>query len=178
MQPRSPRSPRSPATGQRLPVAVVANIGSAREAEAAAAAGADGIGLVRTELLFLGRSMPPSVAEQRAVYRRIRGAARPARRLPHARRRRRQARRLAAREPEANPALGVRGHPLGLRRSALLDDQLRALLEAAAGERAWIMLPMVATVEEVAAARERLEAVRPTRRRGRRPVATGSASGS
>src|SRR5688572_26576637 len=61
-------------SGRRLPVAIAANIGSAHEAELAAAAGADAIGLVRTELLFLGRSAPPSVAEQASVYRRIRAA--------------------------------------------------------------------------------------------------------
>ena len=50
---------------------IVANVASALEAEAAVRAGADGIGLVRTELLFLGRSTPPSVGEQRATYARI-----------------------------------------------------------------------------------------------------------
>ncbi len=88
----------APATGPgsfpdavELPVTLEANVGSVREAEAAAAAGALGIGLVRTELLFLGRSTAPGLEEQRALYRRI--AARPARtagRLPDARHRRRQ----------------------------------------------------------------------------------------
>ena len=55
----------------RPSVSVVANVASALEAEAAARAGADGIGLVRTELLFLGRSTPPSVGEQRTTYGRI-----------------------------------------------------------------------------------------------------------
>ena len=49
-------------------IAVSANVGSVLEATAAARAGAAGIGLVRTELLFLGRATPPSVAEQRATY--------------------------------------------------------------------------------------------------------------
>ena len=61
---------------------------------------------------------------------------------------------------EANPALGVRGLRLGLRRPDLLDDQFAALLEAAAGRELRVMLPMVATREEVDAARERLETVR------------------
>ena len=52
-------------------VRVVANVASALEAEAAVRAGAEGIGLVRTELLFLGRSTPPTVGEQRATYARI-----------------------------------------------------------------------------------------------------------
>ena len=143
-----------------LAVAITANVASDREAEAAKLAGADGIGLVRTELLFLGRHAPPTIAEQRAAYRRIRtamqgrpivfrtldvGGDKPAAWQP---------------EAEANPALGVRGLRLGLRRPALLEDQLTALLEAAAGEELRVMLPMVSTREEIDAARDRLEFVR------------------
>jgi phosphoenolpyruvate-protein phosphotransferase len=148
------------ATSDRaLGVAITANVASAREAEAANLAGADGIGLVRTELLFLGRHAPPTVAEQRSAYRRIR-VAMPGRPIVF--------RTLdvggdkpAAWQPEtgANPALGVRGLRLGLRRPALLDEQLTALLEAAAGEELRVMLPMVSTREEIDRARERLEAV-------------------
>lgn len=142
-----------------LPVRVEANVGSVREAEMAAAAGADGIGLVRTELLFLGRSSPPSLAEQRTVYRRIRaamgdrpvvfrtldvGGDKPAGYL--------------AGEPEMNPALGVRGLRLGLAHPATLETQLRALLEADPDGRLRVLLPMVATVEEVEAARRAIDA--------------------
>lgn len=143
-----------------LGVAITANVGSAREAEAARLAGADGIGLVRTELLFLGRHAPPSAAEQRAAYRQIR-AAMPGRPIVF--------RTLdvggdkpAAWQPEteANPALGVRGLRLGLRWPALLDDQLTALLEAAAGEELRVMLPMVSAREEIDRARDRLDVVR------------------
>jgi phosphoenolpyruvate-protein phosphotransferase len=148
------------AADRTLPVAIMANVASPREAEAARLAGADGIGLVRTELLFLGRHAPPSVAEQRAGYRGIRaampgkpivfrtldvGGDKPAAWQP---------------ETEANPALGVRGLRLGLRRPSLLDDQLTALLEAAAGEELRVMLPMVSTREEIDQARDRLEVVR------------------
>ena len=141
-------------------VAVSANVGSVLEAEAAARAGAAGIGLVRTELLFLGRTAPPSVAEQRATYARIRdafpdlpvvfrtldvGGDKPAA--------------WQADHPEANPALGLRGVRLGLERPVLLDDQLTALLEAATGGEIRIMLPMVATVEEVRAVRWRLDPI-------------------
>jgi multiphosphoryl transfer protein len=138
-----------------LAVTLEANVGSVREAEAAAAAGAAGIGLVRTELLFLGRSAPPGLEEQRALYRRIAaclpgrpvvfrtldiGGDKPASYLPA--------------EAEMNPALGVRGLRLGFSRPDLFDTQLRALLEAAPGSPLRLLLPMVATVEEVAAARE------------------------
>jgi phosphocarrier protein FPr len=141
-------------------VAVTANVSSALEAAAAAAAGADGIGLVRTELLFLGRHTPPTVDEQRATYARIRaalgdrpvvfrtldvGGDKPAS--------------WGGGTPEANPALGVRGVRLGLAQPALLDDQLRALVEASPGVELRVMLPMVSTVEEVVAVRARLDAI-------------------
>jgi phosphocarrier protein FPr len=155
-----------------LGVSVIANVGSVREAEAAAAAGAEGLGLVRTELLFLGRSVAPGLEEQRAVYRRI------ARALP--------GRAVVFRtldiggdkpaswlagEPEMNPALGVRGLRLGLRRAELLQTQLRALLEADTGSPLRILLPMVATVEEVAAARRAIDAAIATSKRAGAEVA-------
>ena len=117
-----------PRTDGEVTVTVSANVGSVLEADAALQAGASGIGLVRTELLFLGRRTPPSTAEQRNVYARIRErmGARPVvfRTLdvggdkPAA---------WQTDRPEANPALGVRGVRLGLARPDLLDDQLRAL---------------------------------------------------
>jgi len=141
-------------------IAITANVGSVLEAEAAAREGADGIGLVRTELLFLSRTTPPSIAEQRHLYKGIRAAIgqRPAvfRTLdvggdkPAA---------WQADRPEANPALGVRGVRLGLARPNLLDDQLVALLQAADGAETRIMLPMVATAAEVAEVRRRLDAL-------------------
>jgi phosphoenolpyruvate-protein kinase (PTS system EI component) len=140
-------------------VAIAANVGSAHEAESARVAGADGIGLVRTELLFLGRHAPPTVAEQRAAYRAIL-AAMPERPVVF--------RTLdvggdkpAAWQPgtDANPALGVRGLRLGLRRPELLDDQLTALVEAAGEGDLSVMLPMVSTREELDLARERLDGV-------------------
>ena len=144
-------------------MSIVANVASALEAEAAVRAGAEGIGLVRTELLFLGRSTPPTVGEQRSTYARILevmgdrpvvfrtldvGGDKPAE--WHS----------AGAEAEANPALGVRGLRLGLRRPDLLDDQFSALLQAAAGRELRVMLPMVTTREEVDEARGRLDAVR------------------
>jgi phosphoenolpyruvate-protein phosphotransferase len=144
----------------RLAVRVEANVASLREAEQAAAAGADGIGLVRTELLFLGRSVPPGLAEQRDLYRRIGRAMgqRPVafrtldvggdKQVPY----------LDA-ERESNPALGVRGVRLSLRRADLFETQLAALLEASAGRSLRVMFPMVATREELDAAREMLDTV-------------------
>jgi phosphocarrier protein FPr len=138
----------------------VANVSSPLEAAAAAAAGSDGIGLVRTELLFLGRNTPPTVDEQRATYARIRaplddrpivfrtldiGGDKPA---P-----------WQTGPPEANPALGIRGIRLSQREPGLLDDQLRALVEAAGDSELRVMVPMVAAREELDAVRARLDRV-------------------
>jgi phosphoenolpyruvate-protein phosphotransferase len=141
-----------------LPVVIEGNAGSVREVDQAAAAGAHGIGLLRTELLFLGRSNPPGLDEQRALYGRIR-AAMPAgpvvfRTLD-----------IGGDKPagygpagiEANPALGVRGVRLGLRHPELLEVQLRALLECAPDLPLHVMFPMVATLEEVLLARAALD---------------------
>jgi phosphocarrier protein FPr len=157
----------------RSPVRVAANVGSEHEAALASAAGARAIGLVRTELLFLGRSAPPSIAEQTAMYRRILAAfgVGPDRKVvfrtldvggdkPAA---------WQASGPEPNPALGVRGLRLGLSRPELLDDQLSALVAAAGGEALSVMLPMVTVPTEVVAVRARLE-----RLAGSAPVRLGA----
>jgi len=156
-----------------LGIRIEANVGSVAEAEQAARAGADGIGLVRTELIFLGRTIAPGVNEQRAIYRRILdamggrpvifrtldiGGDKPAG--------------FEAGGPEANPALGVRGIRLGLRRPELLETQLRALLEAAAGGELRIMLPMVATLDEVRAGRAALQRAGESARRAGAPIAS------
>jgi phosphocarrier protein FPr len=140
-----------------LPVIIEGNAGSVREVEQAAAAGAHGIGLLRTELLFLGRTVAPGLDEQRALYRQIRtamssgsvvyrtldvGGDKPAGYGPPI--------------VEANPALGLRGVRLGLRHPDLLQVQLRALLESSPELPLHVMFPMVATLEEVLLARTAL----------------------
>lgn len=139
------------ADGTRVPL--LANVGGAPDAGSAAAARAEGIGLFRTEFCFLDRTEAPSIGEQVEAYRGVlrafpgrkvvvrtldAGSDKP---LP-----------FANDEDEDNPALGVRGLRLSRRRPALLDDQLRALAEAAAAESAEVevMAPMVATVDEAA----------------------------
>jgi phosphoenolpyruvate-protein phosphotransferase len=156
-----------------LGIRIEANVGSVIEAEQAARAGADGIGLVRTELFFLGRTVAPGLNEQRAIYRRILdtmgdrpvvfrtldiGGDKPAGFEPG--------------ETEANPALGVRGIRLGLRRPEILEGQLRALLEAAAGRELRVLLPMVATLDEVRAGRAALERAAASARAAGATVAT------
>jgi multiphosphoryl transfer protein len=140
-------------------IEVAANIGSVAEAAAAVSAGADGVGLLRTEFLFLGRDAAPDEAEQEATYRSIAEAM--------------GGRRLVVRtldiggdkpvpfapQPrEANPFLGVRGLRLGLRRADLLATQLRAIARVAADHRISVMFPMVTTVAELLAARAMLDA--------------------
>jgi multiphosphoryl transfer protein len=156
-----------------LPVRLEANVASVREAEAAAEAGADGIGLVRTELLFLGRSSPPGLDEQRSLYRRIAramagrpvvfrtldiGGDKPASYLPG--------------EGEMNPALGVRGLRQSLAMPELFETQLRAFLEADPDLPLRMMLPMVATVEEVEAARRAVERAAAASRAAGNPVSS------
>lgn len=151
-----------------LPVAIECNAGSVREVEEAAAAGAHGIGLLRTELLFLGRTIPPGLDEQRTLYGRIR-AAMPGGCVVY------RTLDVGGDKPagygpafvEANPALGVRGVRLGLRHPELFEVQLRALLESAPDGELHVMFPMVATLEEVFSARAALEqAARASREAG------------
>jgi len=132
-------------------VEVGCNAASVEDARHAATAGADGIGLLRSEFLFLGSDRLPTEEEQVAMLEQVMaamggrpvilrtldvGADKPLPALPQ--------------PPEANPALGVRGLRLQLlRRPDLLLDQLRAALRVAAGHPLRLMFPMVSTVDEV-----------------------------
>jgi multiphosphoryl transfer protein len=139
------------ADGTRIEVA--ANAGSPEDVRHAVEAGADGIGLLRTEFLFLDAPSMPTEAEQAAVYADLAGvlAGRPMivrtmdvgadKPLPY-----------LPRDAEPNPALGQRGLRLGLARTDVLLPQLRAVLRVAASHPLKLMFPMVATEEEVRAA--------------------------
>jgi phosphoenolpyruvate-protein phosphotransferase len=142
---------------------VAANLAAAAEVEAAVAAGADGVGLLRSEFLFLASDTLPSEDEQEAVYRTVAealagrpltlrtldaGADKPLPGLP-----------LPA---EANPFLGVRGIRLGLRHPEVLATQLRAALRVAADHPLRLLFPMVATLDELLQARRILESARAT----------------
>ena len=135
-------------------VPVLANVQDGAGARAAVAAHAEGVGLLRTELAFLGRPQEPTVEEQAAGYAEVfqafagrkvvlrtldAGSDKP----------------LAFATPadEANPALGVRGLRAARRDPGLLERQLDAVAEAArrSGATPWVMAPMVATVPEAAA---------------------------
>lgn len=131
-------------------VAVTANAGTAAEARAADRNGADGIGLMRTEFIFMTGTEPPDEDRQLQALRQITGVMgqrtvcvrtldaggdKPVAGLAAA--------------AEANPFLGVRGVRFSLARPEWLCVQLRAVLRAAATGTLKLMFPMVSTVEEV-----------------------------
>jgi len=142
-------------------VEIVANIGKAREATAAVEAGAEGVGLLRTEFLFLERSTPPTEEEQFEAYREMTralnglpliirtldiGGDKVVPYLPQPK--------------EDNPFLGVRGIRLCLRKPELFLPQLRAIYRASVTGPVKIMFPMIATLEDLRAAKEIAEQVR------------------
>jgi phosphoenolpyruvate-protein phosphotransferase len=143
--------PGATADGRRI--LLVANIGTPDDAPRALAAGAEGVGLFRTEFLFMRRQAPPTEDEQVAAYRRAFEAFGPERPVVV---------RLAdiggdkeipylALAPEANPFLGVRAIRLAYGDPDLLRTQLRAIWRAAglAGVVPHVMAPMVATLDDV-----------------------------
>ena len=141
------------ATSDGHPVALLANIGTAEDAERAGVLDVEGVGLFRTEFLFLERETAPSLEEQVAVYTRVFeafGSRRVVVRTLDAGADKPLA--FADLGPEDNPALGRRGLRLSAERPDLLDTQLTALGAAAAatGADVRVMAPMVATAEEAA----------------------------
>ncbi|MBS3896456.1 phosphoenolpyruvate--protein phosphotransferase [Silanimonas sp.] len=128
------------------------------EIAAALAAGADGIGLFRSEFLFMGRSGLPDEEEQFLAYRdAVLGmAGRPVTlRTLDLGADKADDSGLALRN-EPNPALGLRGVRLSLSRPGLLDAQLRAMLRASAFGPVRVLVPMVSAREETDAMRSRL----------------------
>ncbi len=142
-------------------VDVTANAGSVADAAEAMKMGADGIGLLRTEFLFLERTIAPSEGEQFGVYRAIAetmqsrpviirtldiGGDKP---LPY-----------IHLKPELNPFLGERGLRLCLNRPELFREQLRAILRAATYGNLRIMFPMVSDIAEIRQTRAILDELR------------------
>ncbi len=141
------------ATADGHAVALLANIGTAADAErvAASGAGAEGVGLFRTEVLFLERTQAPTVEEQTAAYAaalRAMGGRKVVVRTLDAGADKPLA--FAAQHDEENPALGVRGYRLVRSAPELLRTQLEALGRAqeATGTTPWVMAPMIATADE------------------------------
>ncbi|WP_242205057.1 MULTISPECIES: phosphoenolpyruvate--protein phosphotransferase [unclassified Pseudomonas] len=141
-------------------IEVVANVASSGEAADAFANGADGVGLLRTEFLFVDRQTAPDVDEQRSAYQAVIdamgdksviirtidvGGDKQLDYLPL--------------PIEANPVLGLRGIRLAQARPEILDQQLRALLQVSPLHRCRILLPMVTEVDELLHIRQRVDAL-------------------
>jgi phosphocarrier protein FPr len=142
-------------------VEVVANISKAVEAEQAVQAGGEGVGLLRTEFLFLERASPPSEQEQFDAYREMVQALNglpliirtldiggdknvPYLNLPR----------------EENPFLGVRGIRLCLAQPELFRTQLRAIYRASQQGPIKLMFPMISTLEDLETAKVLADQVR------------------
>ncbi|AZN37333.1 phosphoenolpyruvate--protein phosphotransferase [Iodobacter ciconiae] len=132
-------------------VEVVANIGGLEEAQQSVKLGGEGVGLLRSEFLYLERTNAPTEAEQDKIYSDIAkslgkdrtfvvrtldvGGDKPLPYLP-----------MSA---EENPFLGVRGVRLCLAEPELLHTQIRAILRSAEHAKLAIMFPMITSLEEV-----------------------------
>jgi phosphocarrier protein FPr len=152
---------------------VVANISGLKEAMEVARFGGEGVGLLRSEFLFLERSDAPTEDEQFDAYKAIAeavgktqtliirtldvGGDKPLAYLPIAR--------------EDNPFLGERGVRVALDRPEILRAQLRAILRASAFGKISVMFPMVATLQELREVKAILS--EETTRLGVRPIPTG-----
>lgn len=153
---------RAPAVSKDgIAVEIVANIGSAKDARTALDSGADGVGLLRSEFLFLGRLDMPEEEEQFAAYQEIAevmegrplvvrtldvGGDKPLAYLPQ--------------KEEQNPFLGKRALRLCLDKPDFFKAQLRAILRVSAGHNIKIMFPMVADIAELRRALSLLEEAR------------------
>ncbi len=151
-------------------VEVLANVTQLADAEAAVRHGAEGVGLLRTEFLFLHRTAAPTEEEQVAALSPIAQLTdgRPLvirtldaggdKELPY-----------LGMPPEANPFLGVRGLRICLRQPALFETQLRALLRVGVNHQLRVMLPMVSDPSELRQAIRHLESAHATLAGGRVP---------
>lgn len=142
-------------------ISVVANVGGQADTTESVRLGGEGVGLLRSEFIFLDRSTPPTEDEQTEAYTAMAkalgagrtltirtldvGGDKPLSYLPLPR--------------EENPFLGIRGIRIALDRPDILRPQLRAILKASAcgGAKVQVMFPMVASLDEFRVARAALE---------------------
>ncbi|HTO54960.1 MAG TPA: phosphoenolpyruvate--protein phosphotransferase [Myxococcota bacterium] len=140
---------------------LLANVDQIEEARDALRYGAEGIGLYRTEFLFLNRHDLPGEDEQCAAYSQILAAVAPysatirtldigGEKVPTG----------LDLSDEANPALGLRGMRMSHQRPDVFRTQVRALLRSSTAGKLKILLPMVSSLAEVEYAREALDAVK------------------
>lgn len=153
-------------------IEVVANIAAPEEAAKAVEAGGEGVGLLRTEFLFLGREQAPTEDEQTGAYTTMVEALNGLpiiirtldiggdKSVPY-----------MAMPVEENPFLGERGIRLCLNRPELFRTQLRAIFRASKKGPVRIMFPMISTLEELKRAKSLTEEVR--REMGADPVEIG-----
>ncbi|EAM5614748.1 phosphoenolpyruvate-protein phosphotransferase PtsI [Salmonella enterica subsp. enterica serovar Stanley] len=139
-------------------VEVCANIGTVRDVEGAERNGAEGVGLYRTEFLFMDRDALPTEEEQFAAYKAVAEACGSQavivrtmdiggdKELPY-----------MNFPKEENPFLGWRAVRIAMDRKEILRDQVRAILRASAFGKLRIMFPMIISVEEVRALRKEIE---------------------
>lgn len=154
------QTPQEAITKDGRKITLMANIMGVADAEFAIECGAQGVGLLRSEFLYLNRKTPPTEAEEYETYGAIAkilgnrpltirtldiGGDKP---LPYIKL-----------ESEANPFLGWRGIRQSLDTPEILKTQLRAILRASHGHNIKVMFPMVASVQEVRAARDILTEV-------------------
>ena len=142
-------------------VEVVANVGSVEESVQAIEQGAEGVGLLRTEFVYLGKDHLPDEDEQYQAYKSILDVfgQRPVvlrtldiggdKELPYLK--------IA---PETNPFLGVRAIRLCMQQPELFKPQLRAILRSGFGHNLKVMFPMIATVPELRAAKKMMQECR------------------
>lgn len=132
-------------------VQVVANIGGLEDAKESLTKGAEGVGLLRSEFVFLGRQSAPTEDEQAKLYADIARAIKPGQPLVI------RTLDVGGDKPlpylpipaEENPFLGIRGVRVGFDRPEVLRAQCRAILKAAdAGARLHVMFPMIATMDD------------------------------
>jgi phosphotransferase system enzyme I (PtsI) len=165
-------------TRDGLRVTLLANLEFPGEAATALRCGAEGVGLYRTEFLYVGRSRPPSEEEQFQVYSHVVGLMAP---RPVTLRTFDLGGDKFATRPEVagelNPALGLRALRLGLRERDVFRTQLRAMLRAATGGDISIMFPMVCGLgdfrEALAVVREAADELRAAGKACRRDLPVG-----
>lgn len=148
-------------TPDGFPVRVLANIELPEEVQLAQKYGADGVGLYRTEFIYMRQRQLPTEEELFEDYRRVVAAMAPRQvtirtldiggdkfmpRLEYA--------------PEMNPALGLRAIRFCLKEQEIFRTQLRAILRASAWGQVRVMFPLISSVQEMRAARELLAAVK------------------
>ncbi len=145
-----------------VPISLLANIELPDDLQGARKVGAAGIGLYRTEFLFMNRSAPPDEEEQYRTYlkvvRALKGAPITIRTLDLG-----ADKSVAGINPErsaTNPAMGLRAVRLCLREPDLFRPQLRAILRASAHGPVRLLVPMITTLQEIRQVRTMVEEVK------------------